>query len=247
MWLDKAFIACLALLLTCALGLQGAVKALGYYLRKEPLPLQSVLDDLDERKLEPYKVQHKIKIENDDIVAELGTEDYIRWVFEDSTVKSNDPTRIIEMFITYYTGDPDAVPHIPDRCILGSGGIIESARNTTIKVPDCQAMEDTVPVRILDVVKVDRADVSEDGMLVVYFFSVNGDFHCRRNRVRHRLNALTDRYAYFSKVEFYVRGGGADREEKALAAVEKLCRKVVPELVQSHWPQWPPVNNDVVE
>ncbi len=145
------------------------------------------------------------------------------------------------MFITYYTGDPDAVPHTPDVCIAGSGSQIESARNTAIAVPDCGAPDDIIPVRILDVTNVKHAGMSGAGMSVVYFFSVNGDYKCERNQVRFRLNALTDRYAYFSKVEFLVRGvSGDDREEKVLAAVEKLCRKVVPELVKSHWPQWPP-------
>jgi hypothetical protein len=48
----------------------------------------------------------------------------------------------------------------------------------------------------------------------------------------------TERYAYFSKVEVTFGGDSPPPRDEAIAAVERLCRVVVPMLVSEHWPDW---------
>ncbi len=82
-----------------------AIESLGVYLKKEPIQLRKSLDLLDENGLSHYTVepQNKLKIENQEIVKELGTQDYIQWIVEDSNVPLNSPVRKCFLFITYYS------------------------------------------------------------------------------------------------------------------------------------------------
>ena len=62
----------------------------------------------------------KTKIENQDILNTLGTEDYIQWTLEDKSVPAESKTRFCTLFITYYSL-PDIVPHRPEECYIGGG------------------------------------------------------------------------------------------------------------------------------
>ena len=80
---------------------------------------------LDEKLLEPYKVLEKSKIDNKDVLESLGTEDYLQWILEDTTVDVLSPVRNCSVFITYYTGNPDQVPHVPEACYTGGGNEVK--------------------------------------------------------------------------------------------------------------------------
>lgn len=234
---QPAFVSCLLVLLIGALGLRVAAEKLQWYLRKEPIYLQKPLDQLDQARLAPY-VLHRAETIPKEIVEELGTHEYIQWVLEDTSVDERDPLRYVVLFVTYYTGNPDKVPHVPDWCNVGAGGQLLSARNTTLNVPDIGADDDELPVRVLEL------ELPSDGLRpktrkqVAYFFAVNGDYRCQRDAVRIRQNWLTDRYTYFSKVEINFPLAGSLSEDKILQATEKFARVLVPVLVEDHWPDW---------
>ena len=57
---------------------------LGVRMIKKALPLRKPLDLIDEKALAPYIVVQKQKIENQDMIEALGTEDYIQWVLENT-------------------------------------------------------------------------------------------------------------------------------------------------------------------
>ena len=101
-YFNPAFLICAAVLAIFGAGMSTAVKSAGVYLKKEPIHLKKSLDLLDENGLFPYTVepQNKLKIENHEIVNELGTEDYILWILEDSSVPVNSPVRKCFLFIT---------------------------------------------------------------------------------------------------------------------------------------------------
>src|SRR3972149_8494618 len=88
-YLQPAFLICVAVLAVAGGSMSIAIKSLGIYLKKDPWPLKKSLDLLDEGKLAPYKVISKFKIEDEQIIKELGTEDYIEWVLEDVEVAAN--------------------------------------------------------------------------------------------------------------------------------------------------------------
>jgi hypothetical protein len=235
---DRTFVISMLFLAFCAIGFQVGIAKLDVYLIKKPLDLRLSMDKIDEAKLAPYKVKDKQKIESEDVIAELGTREYIKWVVMDPTVAENDPARVMVVFITYYR-EPDIVPHVPEVCGRGGGNLIESTEDCAIHVSDCGATNDKVPVRVLKIASPDMSGGYKYGT-VAYFFGVNGGFECNRQMVRLRVNSLSCQYGYFSKVEIDFAGNAEMEKDKALKAVEKLMQKFLPVLVTEHWPKWPP-------
>lgn len=238
---QPAFVICVIILGVCAFGLRVAAEKMKWRFHKESAFLRKPLDELDVTRLGSYKLLNAQKIPHE-IEQELGTKDYIQWTLQDTSMRKGKPGAVVNLFITYYTGSPDKVPHVPDWCYVGSGGQIETRKNTTIRVPgldgDAQqdSQEDLLPVRMLEI-NIPRGD-GDDRLWVVYFFAVNGDFRCTRNEVRLRQNRLSDRYAYFSKVEISLSQSDKLGPDGTLAVVEKLAQTLLPVLMQEHWPDW---------
>jgi len=239
-WRDRHFLICTLLLAILAGGMEVLARKQEAYFRKLPLELRKPLDELAENKLGPYVVIKKHKIEDEDVESELGTNDYIQWQLEDRSAAADDPARSVILFITYYTGDPDIVPHIPEVCYQGGGGQVGQTREAEIRVSLSSIggpEEVTIPVRIVDM----QTPSSLNGhQKIVYFFSVNGDYKCTRNQVRMRANYWLDRYSYYSKVELDFLNQEEMTFEQALSATEKVAGVILPELITQHWPLWPP-------
>ena len=235
---DRAFIICSVFLILCGLVLQVSARWLRINFIKEPLPLQKLLADLDEQKLLPYKVLEKQEIKNPDIIDELGTEDYLTWKLEDPSRDASDPVRKMDLFITYYTGDPGQVPHVPEVCYVGSGNMITKREESSIRIREKQGKEVDIPLTILTI---EEPGLSQNHELkVIYFFRANGSYENSRNGLRMRLNNLFNKYAFFSKVELAFGRGEDISLEEATQAAERLSEKLVPVLVEEHWPKWPP-------
>ena len=235
---SKAYLSCVIFLLVCALGLQAAVNMLGVYLTKKPIELQMSLDDLDDSKFYSYNVTDKSRIENKEVEDALGTDEYIKWVFEDEREPEGSPFKRILVFVTYYTGDEYTVPHTPEVCGAGGGALPKIKGIMPIKVSGVGAKDDIINVKMLELTSPQQSAYMQK---VAYFFSANGDYLYDRNQVRLRMNALRDKYAYFAKIEFSVFGPVDDLTDEAmLEKVERLSRRLVPELVKNHFPKWPP-------
>jgi len=232
---DRAFLVCVVVLAVCAGGLKVGAERLMWHFRKLELPLRKPFDDMDVQKLWPYKLLASRKIP-EEIEEELGTKEYIQWTLIDSSVRENDPFAVVDLFVTYYTGDPERVPHVPDWCYVGSGGRVAESENIEITVADNGTGSDELPVRILEIV-VPRGGINQV-RTVGYFFAVNGEYRCTRTGVRIRVNRLTDRYAYFSKVEVSFPQCRDAEREATINALTKFLRKLVPVLAAEHWPNW---------
>lgn len=242
---EPAFVVCTLTLAICAMGLQLGAEKMKLYFRKMPVPLQKTLDELDASKLVPFELVKAQKIENEDVLEELGTEDYIQWELEDTSLKANNPLRRVRLDITYYTGDPGKVPHVPEVCYLGSGGRIKERIDREIHVLKANTKNDKIPVRLLDIEL--NSQFGQLNRVVVYFFKVNDTYRCDRNQVRRAQNNLHDKYAYFSKVEVSILHTGPISHEDALATAEKLHQKLVPILLAEHWPKWENLNETAKE
>ena len=240
---SKAYLSCVLFLLVCALGLQAGVKMLGVYLTKKPIELQMSLDDLDDSKFYSYKVIDKSRIENPEVEAALGTEEYIKWLFEDEREPDDSPFKKILVFVTYYTGDEYTVPHTPEVCGAGGGALPQIKDIMPITVSNVGAPDNEIDVKMLDLISPQNTVYIQK---VAYFFSANGDYLYDRNQVRLRMNALKDKYAYFAKIEFSVFGKAEDLTDEAmLKKVERLSRRLLPELVKNHFPKWPPQEQEI--
>ncbi len=200
---------------------------------KLPLPLEMPLSALDEASLAPYRVVER-HVLDPSVVEALGTELYISWALEDTSVEAQDPLRYVQLLVTYDTGGRNLVPHRPDVCYLGAG--YEQAQpheNIKIDVPSLASSPEGVPIRVCTFVQTSLKNRART--TVIYTFHCNGRFTATRTGVRVLLNDLTNTYAYFSKVE--VSFPGATRQQ-SIDGAWKVYDRLLPVLLKAHWPDF---------
>lgn len=236
-YLQPAFLICTVVLAVAAGGMSVATRKLGLYLKKEPLLLNKSLDDLDPERLAPFRVIAREKIENEDILRELGTEDYIMWVVEDPGEALRSPVREFLVFVTYYRL-PDRVPHVPEECYTG-GGYQRLNTDAVFFEIGQDDVRRTIPGRYLRFDKTSH-DISlgPRQFPVLYLFRVNGEYAGNRDEARMALNKnIFGRHSYFCKVELvFNQSRTAPSKDDALAASERLLALLLPVLEQEHWP-----------
>jgi hypothetical protein len=206
---------------------------------KQALPLKAPLTALDVGALAPYRVVDR-QILTPEMVDALGTDQYTSWSLEDTSLTRDDPLRFASLFVTYYTGGRNLVPHTPDVCYLGSG--YERARpheNTKIEVASLGPTPSAIAVRVCSFVQ--TAVFNRRERTVVYTFHCNGRFVATRSGVRVLINDPLSTHAYFSKVE--VGFPGATRARSLIGAV-KLFDRVLPVLLKDHWPDFEAAEDD---
>jgi len=240
-YLKPAFLICVFVLALAAGGMSIATKVLDVHLEKEPLPLKQSLDLLDESKLTPYRVLVKGKIENEDVIETLGTQDYIQWQLEDTSVGDDSPVRYFTLFITYYE-KPDNVPHVPEECYVGGG--FQKISSEGIEVNIHRETGDEIYLARYLVFAGTNSEFfgRTEEFPVMYIFNVNGKYASGRNDARMMLNKnLFSKHSYFTKIEwkfFNEKFGGFVYPEKetAISASEKMLNVFLPVLESGHWP-----------
>jgi len=241
--MQPAFLICAIVLAAAGSSMSLAIKRFGVYLKKEPLPLKKSLSLLDENTLTPYKVISKDKIDNEEIIKSLGTEQYIQWNLEDIEAAEQSPVRKCQLLITYYEL-PDVVPHVPEECYTGSGYQKLSSDSVTFSFKK-EDLVTEIPGRYVVFASSDSGYRQLKASLqfsVLYFFSVNNDYLNSRETARLALNKnIRSKHSYFSKVEwkfFNVKFGVQiyPTREEAIAASEKLLKVLLPVLEKEHWP-----------
>jgi len=236
-----SFLICFLVLAVAAGGMSIAVKAFDVYLQNEPLPIRKSLELLDEKGLGPYKVLDKVKIENPAIIESLGTEEYIKWVLEDTQVHKASTVRKCILFITYYDL-PDRVPHVPEECYAGSGHQRILSKGVEVNVNKGDHTE-IVPCRYLVFSRISNNLWESDSKFsVMYVFSVNNLYANTRNQARTILNKnIFGKYSYFCKIEwnYFNNEFGSysyPEEEEAAQASKKLLGIILPILQKEHLP-----------
>jgi hypothetical protein len=234
---NPGFVLCAMLLLGLSVGFQDWAKRNKISLRaKLPIEMKQSLDRIDKRRLAPYEFVRHFTIESA-MLGALGTDQYIHWMLEDTSVQDlAAPERYVTLFITYYTGQPDPVPHVPETCYVGSG--YQPEREQTKEFPvTLNGEERTVPVKVL---RFRKSGYSEtQNLVVLYTFNANGQFRASRNGVRMVVGDTRAQYAYYSKVEVnFGTKGNRPTEEVAIKAGQKVFKKIIPILVENCWPDW---------
>lgn len=229
---QPGFVICtvvLAALTVCFYGMTRNVQ-----FRKKAAPLKKELADLNKASLLPYEFKTANPIQPE-VIDALGTDKYIDWILFDTSVPETSTAKRVRLFVTYYTGQPDQVPHVPDVCYQGGGYRQRGARDLVLEVPEISR---SVPIRILEFEKTGR--VGSLRPTVIYTFAVNNTFAADRTAVRLTINQPLETFAYFSKIEvqFDSLTGQPATPEEAVAATEKLFRVLLPELFTNHYPDW---------
>jgi hypothetical protein len=234
-----AFTICVMVLVASIVGMSSIERALGFVLTKDPMPLRKPLTELNLARLAPYEVTERFTIDDSDLLAALGTEDYIQWVLTDRRRDEADPTREVLVFVTYYAL-PDKIPHVPEECYLGNGFQRLATDRVTVGIP-AEGGSRSVTGRYL-VFGRSLATGWGDALRVpvVYLFYVNGQYAGDRDEARLALNKnLFGRASYFSKVELvFNRGNGRITEEQVQVAAQEILTVLLPVLEQEHWPKW---------
>ncbi len=239
-YFQPAFLICAAVLAITGAGMSIAIESIGVYLKKEPIQLRKSLDLLDENGMLNYFVepQNKMKIENKEIVKELGTQDYIQWIIENRDVPMDSPIRKCFVFITYYAS-PDKIPHVPEECYTGGGYQKISSSNVTLNV----GINDTAKISAQYLVfGNDNSGIllNQGKFPVLYFFRVNGEYAGSREDARRALNKnLFRKSSYFSKVEIaFNQSMPSPDKEETTKAIESLLNVILPILEEECWPEW---------
>ncbi len=247
-YLQPAFLICTATLAIAASGMSIAIQKFGIYLKKEPLPLKKPLDLLDESQLGPYKVISKSKIENEEVIEALGTEDYIQWLLEDTEAAADSPVRRCMIFITYYDL-PDRVPHVPEECYAGGGYQKIASDSVTFEVSRAKGVLSPQTKKIPGKYLVFAGTESDHWhrntkFSLLYLINVNGIYAGNREDARVVLNKnIFGKYSYFTKVELgpFISGIGVrsyPTKKEAVLAGQKLLSIILPILEKDHWPDW---------
>ena len=230
---------CVALLVTAVVGLRALASFLDVTFRKQAVELKLPLAALDWHKLEPEYRQHLIQPAplDGETLQNLGTEEYLQVRLLAEGRAARDLTCVATVFITYYTGQPDLVPHVPDECYLAGGyDRVGPTTTETVSVPSVGAPDDRIPVRVLQF----QSREGEDRPTVLYFFHANGEYLTTRTQVRWRLARLFESYAYYAKIEVTFANDLGSRSrhpdpEEALEALGPLLRKLMPVLLEDHF------------
>jgi hypothetical protein len=122
-------IACLTLV-GSGLAFQSMVKHLNIYLRKEPVELRVHFSSIA-RSLDTWHAVGNDLVHDAAMIEELGTNLYLdrtyarlrnsRSLDANMNIHSDEVEDWLALHIAYYTGMIDAVPHVPDRCMVAGG------------------------------------------------------------------------------------------------------------------------------
>lgn len=135
-----AFIVACIVLAVCGLSFRWAVGHLNYYLRKEPIEMRAAFSTIPDV-IGPWRKAADDRILDKAMVEELGTDKYLdRWY-----VKSGDRNMPgMAVHVAYYTGMIDAIPHVPDRCMVAAGFNAKSLpENVPLNIDTLEWIEDT--------------------------------------------------------------------------------------------------------
>ncbi|WP_432799128.1 exosortase/archaeosortase family protein [Poriferisphaera sp. WC338] len=191
-----------------------------------------------------------------EILDALGTNNYVSRTYVDERWPKDEPGRYIRLHSAYYTGTPDTVPHVPDRCYVAGGANIVTQGSTklTVKGPEYFTDEDgtlaysrlhngevripqtkDIPATFIQfVMGGDKIGQKKATSNVAYFFAANGKFLASPNDVRFFGTSKEDLYAYYCKIE--VRTDIEDAEQ-AKARIEDFLSAYLPE-VMACLPDW---------
>jgi len=243
-YLQPAFLICAAILAAAGGSMSVAIRRFGVYLEKEPLPLRKSLDLLGSGGLGAYVALSKERIVSEDILRELGTEDYIQWLLEDTEASADSPVRKCLLFITYY-GLPDRVPHVPEECYSGVGYQRLSSDGVSFEVKQEGRVRHIGGRYVIFSGVESGVWGAETTFPVIYIFRVNGEYAGTREGTRLILGkGILHKHSYFCKIEWKFFNSVFGRtiypnKADAIAASERLLATILPILESEHWPEWP--------
>lgn len=263
-----AFVVVAMALAASALGFRAVIWTLNVYVHKDPVPLRGNLRSIPE-KLGPWmKMGSDIEM-TAEVREAMGTDLYLDRVY---ALQGDESLGTLYVHVPYYTGMIDTVPHVPERCGVASGWVVaEQTRLISLPVskeswPLSSIVNHASGERYPVISKTDPVTGRSDPvympigdytflatefqhpdkpglrMLAGYFFIANGRIAASAQQVQALAFNLTDRHAYYCKVQFstMVSDTSSDRWNRFAELSGDLLDQLLPELMQRlpSWPEW---------
>lgn len=231
---------CIAILLL-GLGIAGldiAQRVFNVVLEKPPAALSKPLSELSRALGENnrYVSPGPDRTLDKEIVAVLGTEDYLLRNYQDTGKRDGDLGRELSLNLNFYaTGN--ATPHVPEICWAGNG--LKMNNNYFFDIHDVKHKDGSVSsirARMLSfepksqpgAVPFMAPAATTQLINVAYIFNVNGSYVANTQEVSKRFWDPTAKYAYHTKIEVTV--PALCTPEEAQALVEQFFRASIAEI-----------------
>lgn len=264
-----AFIVACLTLIGSGVAFQAAVSKLNIYLRKEPVDLREHFTTIHRHlgKWQAIGSDHQL---DSAIIESLGTDIHLDRTY----AIDGDPTNgWLALHMAYYTGMIDAIPHVPDRCMVAGGydaitlpGYVDLPIDTSSWLIDERYVNqrsgqpypyahhrdpvrgNPITVRMpigdirLRVTEFRHPDYGDARIYAGFFFIANGHITASPYQVRALAFDRTDKFAYYTKVQF-TKVGSADLTRQEYAAmVTDLVEHLLPEIMRC-LPDWAEVES----
>lgn len=218
-----------------------AERVFNQVLVKDPAPLNKPLAELAQ-KIGPYEASGEDRKLDTEVVAALGTEDYLLRQYHDTRKKAGELGSNISLNLNYYASG-SATPHVPDICWAGNGKLRHSdGAFEVVDVPHKAGAPTTLRLRWLAFIP-DR-DPSElaigqdqDAVRLInvaYLFQVNDGYVSTAPEVAKHFWNPKARYAYHTKIELtltYPNGSPMVCEPReAIPLFTEFLRTALPEI-----------------
>lgn len=257
-----------ALLLVSFVGQSSVIAATHLVMFKKKLPLRLQLYNVP-KTLGSWKQVGEDQILKPSVVEALGTDFYLTRYFVDTSVDqpkvnfdavqtgSYKPGSVVRMHVAYYTGTPDTVPHVPNRCFVAGG--VKPVGTTTVELTlhgknyvtrHGQLFASSklalrrygnsqvrIPSRTITATDFTFAPGhgSNQKSNVIYFFACNGKFLSGPDEVRLEGFSPWDKYGYYCKVSVLLPGIG--KRAEAVKRVSAFLSHALPEIMAC-LPDW---------
>ncbi|MEM9250809.1 MAG: exosortase/archaeosortase family protein [Planctomycetota bacterium] len=236
------------------------------HLVKLPVPIERHLYEMPNR-LGSWKIVRDSPPLSKDVLDELGTTEYISRMYQDTAAKDGGPGALVLLHMAYYTGTPDTVPHVPERCFVGGGAtpvggpdVVPLTVDSPMFVVDADDQGEPIilapsglardevrlPAKQFDATifsfqGTEAADVSS----VLYFFVANDKALATPDQVRAHGFSIADKHSYYCKVELQWFGVSdpevvKSRSEAFLASAMPEIMACLPDWQAVQAGQWPP-------
>lgn len=254
----RTFIAGVLVLVVGGIGFKVLANALDVHLQKKPIHLRESLSLLPSV-VGDWQLKHD-QMFDAAFLEQLGTP------FAISRVYQNPEGRAIRFHLAYYTDTIDAIPHVPDRCLVAGGLIprtaepanlpwafeVEGAEVDAGRTLDGQPWQQvevdavgsgTMTVHLpigepqIRTMEFSDSSVSGDRIWAGYFFIANGRLTPSPSGVKMTAFMGPDAYAYYCKVQIILIGGGRFDEGAFLDEAGEFLSLVMPSLMRS-LPDW---------
>lgn len=133
-----AYITTLATLAVGAVALSATLRAFNIHIYKAPIhPASRVTLPSLPKEVEGFTLVFESPPLSAEIQKSLGTTNYLSRTYVEAEAPGEDRRpRSVEFHAAYYTGDIDTVPHVPERCFVGSGDFaIDGSEGQVAHIP----------------------------------------------------------------------------------------------------------------